>query len=202
MAVTEQSRPEALAAGKSSRRRPPKIGWRSLRYVCPNLSRKDAKRIAAGLAVAFERYDITTRRRAAAAVAQMAHESDRFRASTEYADGRAYEGRRDLGNVRPGDGPRFRGRGRIMITGRANYAAVSKAFGEDFVAHPERLAQSPLSELVSCWWWKGHGCNELADSLDFVALTRRINGGTNGLSDRIELHRRAKRVSRWLVPKR
>jgi predicted chitinase len=201
MAVTEQSRPDVLVERKGGRRRPPKIGWRSLRYVCPNLSRKDAKRIAAGLALAFERYDVTTRRRAAAAVAQMAHESDRFRASTEYADGRAYEGRRDLGNVRPGDGPRFRGRGRIMITGRANYAAVSKAFGEDFTAHPERLAQSPLSELVSCWWWKTHGCNELADSGDFVALTRRINGGTNGLSDRIELHHRAKRVARWLVPK-
>lgn len=202
MAVTEQSQPAAVPARNDARRRPPKIGWRSLRYVCPNLSRKDAKRIAAGLALAFERYDITTRRRAAAAVAQMAHESDRFRASTEYADGRAYEGRRDLGNVRPGDGPRFRGRGRIMITGRTNYEAVSKAFGENFVAHPERLAQSPTSELVSCWWWKTHGCNEVADSGDFEALTRRINGGTNGLSDRIELHRRAKRVSRWLVPKR
>lgn len=179
----------------------PAIGWRSLRYVCPNLSRKDAKRIAAGLGPAFARFGIVTHRRAAAAVAQMAHESDRFRTSTEYADGRAYEGRRDLGNVRPGDGPRYRGRGRIMITGRANYAAVSKAFGQDFVADPERLARSPFSELASCWWWDTHDCNPLADSRDFVGLTRRINGGTNGLADRQALHRRARRVARWLVPK-
>jgi putative chitinase len=179
----------------------PTLGWRSLRYVCPNLSRRDAKRIAAGLGMAFKRYGITTRVRAAAAVAQMAHESDRFRTSTEYADGKAYEGRPDLGNVHPGDGPRYRGRGRIMVTGRTNYTSVSKAFGQDFVAHPSRLARSPMSELASCWWWDTHDCNEIADSHDFVALTRRINGGTNGLDDRVALHRRARRVARWLVPK-
>jgi putative chitinase len=179
----------------------PQIGWRSVRYVCPTLSATEARRIAAGLGAAFARYDITTRARAAAAVAQMAHESDGFMTSTEYADGRAYEGRRDLGNVRPGDGRRYRGRGRIMITGRANYSAVSKALGQDFVSHPERLAQSPNSELASCWWWATHGCNALADRGDFVALTRRINGGTNGLDDRLRRLRRARRVARWLVPR-
>ena len=180
----------------------PAIGWRSLRYVCPNLSAEEAQRIAAGLGVGFSRFGITTPKRAAAAVAQMAHESANFRTSTEYASGVAYEGRRDLGNVKRGDGPRFRGRGRIMITGRANYGTVGEAFDVDLLRHPERLAQSPLSELGSCWWWFTHGCNPLADSGDFEALTRRINGGLNGFADRQALHRRARRVRRWLVPRK
>jgi putative chitinase len=178
----------------------PRVGWRSLRYVCPNLSAAEAQGIAASLGGAFARYDINTRTRCCCRRAD-GQESDRFRTSTEYADGRAYEGRRDLGNVRRGHGPRYGGGGRIMVTGRGNYAAMSKAFGQDFVSHPERLAQSPVSELASCWWWSTHDCDALADSGDFVALTRRINGGVNGLADRQSLHGRARHVARWLVPK-
>lgn len=179
----------------------PTIGWRSLRHVCPWLTDADARRIAGGMGVAFRRYDITTPQRAAMAVAQMAHESDGFRTSEEYASGDAYEGRRDLGNTRAGDGRRFKGRGRIMCTGRANYTSAAREFGVDFVGAAERLAQSPYSELVSCWWWKTHGCNELADAGDFVALTRRINGGLNGLDDRQRYYARARRVARYLTPR-
>jgi putative chitinase len=132
----------------------------------------------------------------------MAHESDGFRTTTEYASGAAYEGRRDLGNTRKGDGRRFRGRGYIQITGRTNYTAVSRAFGHDFLKHPEDLATPRYAALASCWWWSRHGCNELADQGDFVALTRRINGGTNGLADRQQYHRRARPVAAFLVPKR
>lgn len=166
----------------------------ALRHVCPNLSPADAARIAAGLGEAFTRYGITTERRAAMAVAQWAHESANFRTSREYASGAAYEGRKDLGNTRRGDGVRFKGRGRIMITGRANYAAMGKALGLDLTAHPELLERSPYSELVSGQWWKDHGCNELCDSGDFVGLTRRINGGLNGLADRQLLYGRARQV--------
>src|SRR5688572_8016696 len=99
----------------------------ALRHVCPNLSADRAKAIARGLGEAFHKYDINTSRRAAMAVAQFAHESDRFRTSEEYASGSAYEGRRDLGNTKSGDGKRFKGRGRIMVTGRVNYTAVQQA---------------------------------------------------------------------------
>src|SRR5918999_1453277 len=172
----------------------------ALRHVCPNLSQADAVRIAAGLGEAFHRYGIDNERRAAMAVAQWAHESDRFKTSQEYASGSAYEGRRDLGNTHSGDGVRFKGRGRIMVTGRTNYAAMGKALGLDLIAHPELLAQSPQSELASGQWWKDHGCNEICDRDDFVGLTRRINGGVNGLADRQALYARAREVARDLVP--
>jgi len=95
-----------------------------------------------------------------------------------------YEGRADLGNVFPGDGFRFRGRGLIQITGRYNYEMVREALGVDVILYPERLEEKPLAARASAWWWQANGCNELVDAGDFVALTRRINGGTNGLSDR------------------
>lgn len=173
---------------------------KALQHVCTNLSAADAKRIAAGLTKAFRKYGITTQKRAAAAVAQFAEESAGFRTSTEYASGAEYEGRSDLGNTHAGDGVRYKGRGRIMVTGRANYAAVSKALDHDFVKHPGDLAKSPWSEMASAWWWQAHGCNQLADSGDFVGLTRRINGGTNGLATREMYWARAKQVAAKLVP--
>ena len=177
------------------------ISPQALRHVCPNLNQADAERIAAGLGEAFERYDINTERRAAMAVAQWAHESARFQTSEEYASGSAYEGRKDLGNLQRGDGVRFKGRGRIMVTGRANYAAMGKALGIDLLAKPEMLAQSPHSELASGQWWKDHGCNAFCDRDDFVGLTKRINGGTNGLADRQALYAKARQVARDLVPR-
>lgn len=179
----------------------PTIGVNALRHVCPWLTQAQAKTIAEGLGAGFAKYDINTPRRAAMAVAQMAHESAGFRTSTEYASGAAYEGRADLGNVRPGDGRRFRGRSRIQITGRTNYTAVSRALGVDFVATPAKLAESPWSEMAACWWWSAHGCSAIADTGDFIALTRRINGGVNGLADRQELYARARQVQRYLTPR-
>lgn len=173
----------------------------ALRHVVPRLSEADAERIAGGLAIAFKRYDITTSRRAAMAVAQWAHESDGFATGEEYASGADYEGRSDLGNTRSGDGVRFKGRGRIMVTGRTNYSAVSKAFGIDFLATPDRLSNSPYSELVSGWWWKAHDCNAFCDRGDFTGLTRRINGGLNGLDDRESYYARARQVAERLVPR-
>lgn len=186
--------------------RPPRyayrLGWRSVRYVCPHLTPTQARRVADALGPAFAHHGITSRRRAAAAVAQFAHESHGFRTTTEYASGHAYEWRRDLGNIRAGDGRRYKGRGFIQITGRANYRAVSHALGHDFLQHPEDLANPRWAAQASCWWWLNHGCNQLADQGDFAALTRRINGGLNGLADRRRYHQRARRVARFLIPKR
>jgi putative chitinase len=179
-----------------------RLGWRSLRRVAPGLSKEQARELADALGPAFAKYRITTRKRAAAAVAQFGHESAEFKATTEFASGSAYEGRRDLGNVYAGDGRRFKGRGYIQITGRANYTAVSKALGHDFVKRPEDLARPQWAAKASCWWWEAHGCNAFADRGDFEGLTRRINGGLNGYDHRKKLWARAKLVSPFLVPKR
>lgn len=179
-----------------------RLGWRSVRYVCPNLSVARAKQIADAAGPSFVAEGITTAKRAAAAVAQMAEETDGFRTFAEYASGAAYEGRRDLGNTKRGDGRRFKGRGSIMCTGRTNYGAMARRFHHDFVEHPADMALPKWALKVGAAWWHDHDCNQLADSGDFVALTREINGGTNGLAEREAYHRRARRVQRFLIPKR
>lgn len=130
-------------------------------------------------------YGIDTDLRRQHLLAQLAHESDGFRTTTEYASGAAYEGRRDLGNVHPGDGKRYRGRGLIQLTGRANYVAYSYLFpGDDIVETPEIVAQFPYAWEVSIAYWSRKNLNKYADLDDIVTITRRINGGLNGLEDR------------------
>lgn len=99
-----------------------------------------------------------------------------------------YGGR--LGNSLSGDGYRYRGRGGIGVTGKDNYRACGTALGLDLIAHPEILETLPAAVRAAGWFWRTHGCNELADSLEFTKLTRVINGGIVGLDDR---------VSRWTV---
>lgn len=133
-------------------------------------------------------FGIASPARAAAFIAQVGHESGGFVHTREIwgptPAQQRYEGRADLGNTQPGDGSRFRGRGLIQITGRANYTAAAAALGIDVMRSPELLEDAPLAARSAGWWWRAHGCNEIADRGDFVALTRRINGGTNGLADR------------------
>lgn len=139
--------------------------------------------VAAGEAV-LQRYDITTPGRLCHFMAQIAHESDGFRTTEEYASGAAYEGRKDLGNVRKGDGTRFKGRGLIQLTGRANYRVYGERLGVDLEARPQRAAAPDFSLVIACEYWKDKGLNAFADRDDIVGITKRINGGTNGLSDR------------------
>lgn len=138
--------------------------------------------------------DMTSATRKAAYLAQIAHESDRFRGLTEYASGSGYEGRADLGNTEPGDGKRFKGRGGIHLTGRANYQAASDHFGVDFVANPELVAEPEWAFKVAEWFWTRGDLNALADSGSFRTMTRRINGGLTGIDDREDLHARATEV--------
>lgn len=142
------------------------------------------------------RFGITSTLRKAHFLAQVAHESDSFRTATEYASGAAYEGRRDLGNIRPGDGRRFRGRGLIQLTGRANYAEYSMAaYGDPrCVDHPEMLSELPDAALAAGWFWQSRNINALADKDDVVAVTKKINGGTNGLEDRKKRLAQAKKL--------
>jgi len=146
----------------------------------------------APLHAAFEEFDISTPARMTAFIAQAGHETLGFALIRELwgptAAQLAYEPpapkAAELGNVRAGDGRRFRGRGLLQITGRANYAACGLALSVDLETQPEQLEQPLAAARASAWWWHEHGCNALADHGDFIALTRRINGGINGLSDR------------------
>lgn len=139
-------------------------------------------------------FGITTSRRMAHYLAQIAHESAELRYTLEQASGKRYEGRTDLGNTHKGDGVRYRGRGLIQITGRANYERYAKFCGFDVVARPE-LLEKPLGAVrSSMWYWQKHGLNELADTDDIGRITKVINGGYNGLTDRRKYLERAKRA--------
>lgn len=134
-------------------------------------------------------------------LAQVAHESGSLRYVRELADGSAYEGRRDLGNTEPGDGKRYRGRGLIQITGRANYRATTQRLRArlartvpDFEATPQALELPEWAAWSAADFWDSRGLNGYADRGDFVGITRRINGGTNGLADRQERLALARRV--------
>jgi len=127
-------------------------------------------------------------------IAQLAHESGELRYVKEIASGTAYEGRKDLGNTQPGDGVRYKGRGLIQITGRANYEKLGAALGLSLIEKPE-LLEEPLNAARSAgWFWFAHKLNEIAETGDFIKVTKRINGGTNGLADRQQYWDKAKRV--------
>ena len=144
------------------------------------------------LNAAMDEFEINTPLRQAAFVAQIGHESGQFRYVKELASGAAYEGRVDLGNTSPGDGVKYKGRGLIQITGKANYVALMMALDIDCVDHPELLETPENACRSAAWWWKNHGLNELADAGDFEHITRRINGGLNGEADRLALYSAAK----------
>ena len=142
-------------------------------------------------------FGIDTPARQAAFLAQVAHESGSLRYVREIADGSAYEGRADLGNIEPGDGPRFKGRGLIQITGRANYRTCSKAlYGDDetLLQHPELLEDVVPACRSAAWFWWSHGLNSFADVGDFREITQVINGGGNGYNERWTYYQRAKTV--------
>lgn len=141
---------------------------------------------------AMSEFGIDTPERQAAFLAQIGHESGGLKYTTEIwgptAAQSRYEGRKDLGNVRPGDGFRYRGRGLIQTTGRDNFNATGRALGIDLLTTPERLSEPSLAARSAAWYWQSRKLNQFADSGDFLTLTRRINGGVNGLADRMALH--------------
>jgi putative chitinase len=85
-----------------------------------------------------------------------------------------------------GDGFRFSGKGCIQLTGHANYFHAGQALGVDFVMEPDLVATPKYAALTAGWFWSTHNCNNLAEAADWVGLTKKINGGTIGLDDRIK----------------
>jgi len=171
----------------------------------------------------FARYNINTVQRQASFIGQCQHESNNFRTLEENlhysADGlmrtwpsrfpsrdvaeqyaqnpekianKVYAGR--MGNTEEGDGWAYHGRGLIQLTGRDNYAAASQSLGYAYITNPELLLQPKHAALTAGWFWNKKGLNELADSQDYETMTKRINGGTLGLDDRIAKIQKAKQV--------
>jgi putative chitinase len=99
---------------------------------------------------------------------------------------KVYGGRADLGNTEDGDGWRFSGKGLIQLTGRNNFKTCGDALGVDLVANPELLIEPEYAALSAGWFWNKRGLNALADNEDWNTITKRINGGTHGLQDRID----------------
>ena len=182
----------------------------TLQQAMPGLSNQLATEYIGPFNQAMREAGITNTARAAMFCSQVGHESVSLRYMREIADGSAYEGRRDLGNTQPGDGRKFRGRGIIQITGRANTTAFSRwAHARGLVPTPDALAHDPtpmerlpLSMLTASWYWAvaRPQLNALADAGDLVGATRAINGGTNGLDDRRSRYQRCLALGEALLP--
>lgn len=134
----------------------------------------------------LQEFEIDTPKRQSAFLAQVALESGELRYTLELADGKAYEGRADLGNTQPGDGPRFKGRGLLQVTGRGMYERLQAALAIDCVARPSLLEIPPgATRSAGYIWAKEKQLNPLADAGHFFEITRRINGGYNGGDQRL-----------------
>ncbi|QAY75696.1 glycoside hydrolase family 19 protein [Sphingosinicella sp. BN140058] len=159
--------------------------------------------LGAGAAAHFNAYGVTTPLRLAHWIGQMAHESGGFLYLQELGgpsyffkmydkDGSRPQVAAKLGNVEPGDGARYCGRGIIQLTGRTNYRVTGARIGLDLEDQPDLAAEPDTAVLIACDYWRQKDINALADRDDIVAVTEAINGGTNGLDDRRKYTQRAK----------
>lgn len=165
-----------------------------LARIMPNQKRTRIGLFLDPINAAMDEFDIGTRARMASYLAQVAHESLQLSYTCEIASGVRYEGRLDLGNTQPGDGPKFKGRGLLQITGRDNYAKCGADLGLPLLDHPDLLELPQHAARSSGWYWKHFNLNELADIGDQRAVTKRINGGYNGLPERLAFFNAAERA--------
>ena len=173
-----------------------------IKAIMPAAKQSNIDKYLPKLNEAMVKYQIGTPIRVRAFLAQLAHESDQLNAVREYSSGQAYDTGRlaeRLGNTpeAEGDGQLFKGRGLIQITGRTNYEQVSKELNWNFVERPQDLELPGPACFSAAWFWHSRGLNQLADlntDESFVKITRRINGGTNGIADRITFWERAKKA--------
>lgn len=142
------------------------------------------------------KYEINTPLRKQHFLAQVGHESVSLMYMQEIASGSAYEGRADLGNTKPGDGKKFKGHGPIQITGRANHTAYFESIGRlDLLDKMDEFVNDlELLWGASGWYWSTRKLNKYADNDDVTTITKRINGGLNGFTDRKQYLARAKEV--------
>jgi putative chitinase len=163
-----------------------------LKSVISPISYDDEKlqSIVDSLNETLTRYYIDTNIRMCHFLAQVLHESGTFRYSVEIWGNTpaqlAYDTRVDLGNTPEldGDGYKYRGRGWIQLTGKNNYLLLSKEFEKDFVTDPDLVAKNPYDSLAAGWFWNRRKLNPFADIDDIMTITKKVNGGFNGLNDR------------------
>jgi predicted chitinase len=200
IAAQEQQLKKESEAGQDPPRKA--LAESDLRQIMPRIPREKFEIYLALLNWVMEDSEINTPLRAAAFLAQIAHESGELRRMEEITGPteaqRRYEPPGDqaarLGNTQPGDGERFKGRGAIQITGRANYQRYGDLLGVDLVNNPDLAATPQIGFQVAAAYWTANGLNELADAGDFTTITQRINGGLNGLEDRLKYYDIAKNV--------
>ena len=173
------------------------ITQQQLQQILPNAG-QTAGVFVPVLNTAMVRFQIVGTKRIAAFIAQIGHESGQLKYVKEIwgptAAQAKYEGRKDLGNTVAGDGSKYRGRGLIQITGRANYMACGEGLGLDLIKQPELLEKPQHACMSAAWFWATKGLSTLADAGQFDKITQRINGGQNGAADRQALYARALKV--------
>ena len=177
------------------------ITQKQLLQILPNAG-QSAGVFVPVLNTAMVRYQIVGQLRIAAFIAQIGHESGQFRYTRERGNDR-YLSKYDTGSLaqqlgntpeQDGDGQKYRGRGLIQITGRANYMMCGEALALDLLNQPELLEKPQHACTSAAWFWASRGLNTLADAGQFDTITRRINGGQNGAADRQALYARALKV--------
>lgn len=143
---------------------------------------------------------LTTPVRIAGFLSQIGHETNQFLWLSELASGQAYEGRKDLGNIKTGDGRRFKGRGYIQLTGRKNYQSFqawvlqnrNAIFGDkaldipmpNFIQNPELVSTHHWAILSAIFFWQNRKMNKWADAMDIKKMSIIVNGGLNGYDER------------------
>lgn len=166
-----------------------------LKRIMPNALSSNINKYLPYLNELMPKFGINTQLRCAHFLAQVAHESGELRYNTEIASGKAYDTGRlaiALGNTpqADGDGQKYKGRGLIQLTGTTNYKKfntyIRNELSEnvDVLNNPEKVAEPRYAVMSACWFFKEHGCLALADKNEFRAITKKINGGYNGLSRR------------------
>lgn len=176
-----------------------------LHCMIPDANSKLIDKFHAPLCDAMLEYQVNVPLRIAAFIAQITHESGSLHYVEEIASGSAYENRKDLGNLLPEaldaahakgttTGKFYKGHGLIQITGFYNHKKCGEALGIDLVNEPMLLSTPTEACRSAAWFWKTHGCNELADAGLFGAITKVINGGHNGAKERLLNFARNKKV--------
>jgi len=165
-----------------------------LKYIMPYASDQNIKLFLDPLNMACQEFNINTSARIRMFLANITVESGSLKYVKELDSGMAYEGRADLGNTSPGDGPLYKGRGLLQITGKYNYLQFGNVVGIDAVASPELLEQPLYASLSAAWFWSYRGLNALADQNNFFLVCARINGinsqtkAPNGYPERVRTY--------------
>ena len=170
-----------------------------LKYIYPFSSSSNRAKYLPYFNEYLEDYDITSPIRMSAYFAQIGHESGQLNYCEELYSGEKYDIgslAKKLGNTPEddGDGEMYKGRGLIQITGKDNYNKISKTYKVDFMSNPQLLSTPKWAVISSLWFWEYNELNSIADTENFELLTRRINGGLNGIKDRLDIYNRCKTI--------